>query len=66
MCCHFRCPELVAMLSNINKHAAYITSTVGYMKDQIRAHPEILRTGQVSEQLTFTSLIDNIYLSLVI
>ncbi len=35
------------MLSSINKHTQYMTSTLGYISDQIKAHPEILRSAQV-------------------
>lgn len=43
----FRCSEVLSMIANINKHAAYMGSTVGYITDQVKAHPEILRKGQV-------------------
>lgn len=37
-----RCQDTVAMLANISRHALYITSTVNYIGDQVRSHPEII------------------------
>lgn len=37
-----RCSDAAAMLANISRHTLYITSTIGYIGDQVRLHPEII------------------------
>lgn len=41
-----KCADAIGMITNINKHCIYITSSIGYITDQIAAHPEILRSAQ--------------------
>lgn len=36
------------MLANISRHTLYITSTIGYIEDQVRLHPEIITETYVS------------------
>ncbi|XP_064633853.1 ankyrin repeat, SAM and basic leucine zipper domain-containing protein 1-like isoform X2 [Lineus longissimus] len=40
------CADAVTMVNNISKHTDYITSTVGYIKDQIIANAAILARDQ--------------------
>lgn len=43
-----RCSDAAAMLANISRHTLYITSTIGYIEDQVRLHPEIITETYVS------------------
>ncbi|XP_074646008.1 ankyrin repeat, SAM and basic leucine zipper domain-containing protein 1-like [Tubulanus polymorphus] len=43
---HINCATALAMVKNIAKHVDYIGSTIGYAKDQIKAHPDVLKRGQ--------------------
>lgn len=43
-----RCSDAAAMLANISRHTLYITSTIGYIGDQVRLHPEIITETYVS------------------
>ncbi|XP_053378244.1 ankyrin repeat, SAM and basic leucine zipper domain-containing protein 1-like [Mercenaria mercenaria] len=36
------CAEALAVVANISKHTKYITSTVGFLQDQIKSNPKIL------------------------
>ena len=44
----FSAPEAAAMVGNISQHLRYITSTIGYLRDQIQSTPRLLELGQVS------------------
>ncbi|XP_067684304.1 ankyrin repeat, SAM and basic leucine zipper domain-containing protein 1-like [Haliotis asinina] len=43
---HIGCPDAMAMVANISKHLRYIGSTVVYVREQIRAHPQILNDAR--------------------
>ncbi|XP_046357846.2 ankyrin repeat, SAM and basic leucine zipper domain-containing protein 1-like [Haliotis rufescens] len=43
---HIGCPDAIAMVANISKHLRYIGSTVVYVREQIRTHPQILNDAR--------------------
>ncbi len=43
---YFSCPDVVAILNNIDEHAKYMTSTVNHMSKVVSQLPETLRLGQ--------------------
>ncbi|KAL5015305.1 hypothetical protein ScPMuIL_009575 [Solemya velum] len=43
---HISCAEAVAMVANISKHSRYMGSCIGFVKDQLLAHPFILEQIQ--------------------
>jgi len=47
-CILLRCPDAAALLSNVRLHASFISSTVGYLSDQIQADNDILTTPVVT------------------
>ena len=53
------CQESVAMLANVKKHIAYVTSCLGYVSDQIRSDKRIILESVVSSRLYTTTLVLN-------
>ena len=44
---NFSCAESIAMVANISKHSKYITTSIGFIQDQIRKYPSIVEELQV-------------------
>ena len=47
LCFCFSCPESIAIVANVSKHTKYITTTLGFIQDQITKHPSIMEELQV-------------------